>query len=917
MGRYYIWEAYWDAENPCELNCRALTFRFYALLNKTVIDGTLCRPNDPTRVCVSGTCKTIGCDGIVGSEKRPDACGVCGGSNSTCQIVSGIFTEPQLPPGYNLVAQLPKGACHVNITEFKPSRNYLALRRSDGTFVFNGNWAINWSGEYQAAGTTFAYRRQDTTTPELITTLGPLTEPIDIMVIYQQINPGIKYEYMLPLGVANSNLVPRPSNPPTPTAPATSFGQSDLLNSGPAVPSANVPAGRYQLDGTSGSPISPGGTNFFGANPPPPPPPPRSLGSEGGLFQTIQQGSSVGLGGIHQQVPASGSSNYPASSGNYPASLSSSGSLATLGIAVPSNFDGSSSAPSDPANTNQPSASSGDGRSDTVVQAPAVLPNKETARSPHHGGRTSNKRRQHGHRIHNKQGGVRTAGTSSSAPGEQGKLGSPELQAIDPNVATPPPHRRGPRRHPNGKGFVWKQIGFSECSKTCGGGVQQALIVCVRDRDQVPVADHRCKEEDRPPSETVRCGPKPCPADWVLGEWTPCTVTCGDGIQTRDLTCKQEISATLTMRVNEAACLGAAPSVPRVRNCNLGHCAKWHTSDWGKCSTSCGKGMRHRRVYCQGFDGRDVGESDCPAAERPSSSDICDMGSCSANTWFFTEWSGQCSEECGTGIQTRKAHCSSNSEMDCDVSKKPDTSRTCVSAKDCSGKWFAGPWSQCSATCDEGTQTREVICLTFMRGQYRVGLDMQCPARDKPNNTTPCNLGKCLPQWYTTDWSECSATCGTGAQRREVKCLDSNQMPSQDCKEEDRPLLRQACNVRTTCNEVPGNDDSTMEAQDTPVISVESNRNNETEIPEPVKPRKAAKLPKSSSTRIADSTVTNVVTVAPANGGEGVTPEAGASASGEGCSDKFKNCHLVVQARLCKLKYYLVSCCASCSKPKT
>lgn len=60
-----------------------------------------------------------------------------------------------------------------------------------------------------------------------------------------------------------------------------------------------------------------------------------------------------------------------------------------------------------------------------------------------------------------------------------------------------------------------------------------------------------------------------------------------------------------------------------------------------QCSTSCGKGMRHRRVFCQGFDGRDVGDAECPISEKPASSDVCDMGSCSTNTWFFTEWSGQ------------------------------------------------------------------------------------------------------------------------------------------------------------------------------------------------------------------------------------------------------------------------------------
>ena len=45
--------------------------------------------------------------------------------------------------------------------------------------------------------------------------------------------------------------------------------------------------------------------------------------------------------------------------------------------------------------------------------------------------------------------------------------------------------------------------------------------------------------------------------------------------------------------------------------------------------------------------------------------------------------------------------------------------------------------------------------------------------------------------------------------------------------------------------------------------------------------------------------------------------DMGPAGAGDSCVDKFKNCHLVVQARLCKLKYYLVSCCASCSKPKS
>jgi hypothetical protein len=57
-----------------------------------------------------------------------------------------------------------------------------ALRRSDGNYVINGNWAINWSGVYEAVGTRFTYRRQDANNGELIEAPGPLLEPVDLMV---------------------------------------------------------------------------------------------------------------------------------------------------------------------------------------------------------------------------------------------------------------------------------------------------------------------------------------------------------------------------------------------------------------------------------------------------------------------------------------------------------------------------------------------------------------------------------------------------------------------------------------------------------------------------------------------------------------------------------------------------------------
>lgn len=57
-----------------------------------------------------------------------------------------------------------------------------ALRRSDGTYIFNGNWDIQPAGEYEAGGTTFIYTPASEEHGERLSAPGPLREPVDFMV---------------------------------------------------------------------------------------------------------------------------------------------------------------------------------------------------------------------------------------------------------------------------------------------------------------------------------------------------------------------------------------------------------------------------------------------------------------------------------------------------------------------------------------------------------------------------------------------------------------------------------------------------------------------------------------------------------------------------------------------------------------
>lgn len=59
-----------------------------------------------------------------------DKCGVCGGDNTTCRLVSGVFSHSLSKIGYHKIVEIPEGATKINVTEMLKSRNYLGRTRN-------------------------------------------------------------------------------------------------------------------------------------------------------------------------------------------------------------------------------------------------------------------------------------------------------------------------------------------------------------------------------------------------------------------------------------------------------------------------------------------------------------------------------------------------------------------------------------------------------------------------------------------------------------------------------------------------------------------------------------------------------------------------------------------------------------------
>ncbi|XP_071956327.1 A disintegrin and metalloproteinase with thrombospondin motifs 16-like isoform X2 [Antedon mediterranea] len=123
-------------------------------------------------------------------------------------------------------------------------------------------------------------------------------------------------------------------------------------------------------------------------------------------------------------------------------------------------------------------------------------------------------------------------------------------------------------------------------------------------------------------------------SEWSKGSWSTCSKSCGSGQETRDVTC------TLDGRpVATAMCIGVKPN--EQRPCDQGSCPmkQWAAGKYGQCSVTCGDGIKTRIVTCQSSDDEQVlDDSECNPDTKPDEQKPCSKPACCGET--YTENAG-------------------------------------------------------------------------------------------------------------------------------------------------------------------------------------------------------------------------------------------------------------------------------------
>ncbi|XP_066566722.1 A disintegrin and metalloproteinase with thrombospondin motifs 3 isoform X3 [Amia ocellicauda] len=183
--------------------------------------------------------------------------------------------------------------------------------------------------------------------------------------------------------------------------------------------------------------------------------------------------------------------------------------------------------------------------------------------------------------------------------------------------------------------YEWALKSWSQCSRPCAGGFQYTKYGCRKKGDSKMLHRSYCEASKKPKPIRRMCNLQDCSEpQWITEDWEHCTKTCGSsGYHIRTVRCMQPLQDGTNRSVHSKYCSGEKPESRKP--CNRRPCpAQWRTGPWSECSVTCGEGQEHRQVTCRIGDQCD-GEK--PEATRLCKPGPCNDEPCTGDKSIFCQ----------------------------------------------------------------------------------------------------------------------------------------------------------------------------------------------------------------------------------------------------------------------------------------
>lgn len=180
-----------------------------------------------------------------------------------------------------------------------------------------------------------------------------------------------------------------------------------------------------------------------------------------------------------------------------------------------------------------------------------------------------------------------------------------------------PTEERACNSNPCPQNCVMGWDNWSQCSKTCGGGVMTRTEIV-----KVPAA-HGGQSCPQPYTEEAPCATAQCPRDCISewSEWSTCSQTCGGGVRSRNRLILQQASR------GGAACLGDAVEYEECGTRSCPQDCEYTWGAWGACSAECDGGIRRKSKEIMKL-AANGGVPCLPEWERPFDEEVCNTQAC-------------------------------------------------------------------------------------------------------------------------------------------------------------------------------------------------------------------------------------------------------------------------------------------------